>query len=75
MGTATFLAGLIAGPLLGLSFGPHCRILPDAFRMRFSLIAIVAMMALGYLTRYSGMDAVMGLAMARTGLLPACSAL
>jgi lactate permease len=35
--------------------------------MRFSLITIAAMLALGYTTRYSGMDATMGLAFAHTG--------
>jgi lactate permease len=35
--------------------------------VRFSLITIAAMLALGYVTRYSGTDATLGLAMARTG--------
>ncbi len=37
--------------------------------MRLSLIALMAMLALGYTTRYSGMDATLGLAMAHTGWL------
>jgi lactate permease len=68
VGTPTFLAGLLAGPLLGLSprrtFAIFAR---TCYRMRFSMIAILAMMGLGFVTRYSGMDAVMGLAMANTG--------
>jgi len=37
--------------------------------MRFSLLTIVGMLALAYTTRYSGMDATMGLAFANTGWL------
>ena len=37
--------------------------------MKFSLVTILAMLALGYTTRYSGMDATMGLAFANTGWL------
>jgi lactate permease len=70
VGTPTFLAGLIAGPILGLSlrrtlavFGRTC------IRMRYSMLAILAMLGLGFITRYSGMDAVMGLALSNTGWL------
>ncbi|MFB3827151.1 MAG: L-lactate permease [Bryobacteraceae bacterium] len=70
VGTATFLAGMISGPLLGLSLAGAWRVfLRTCYRMRFSLLAILAMLALGFVTRYSGMDAVMGLAMTRTGPL------
>jgi lactate permease len=37
--------------------------------VRFSLLTIAAMLALGFTTRYSGLDATMGLAFARTGAL------
>jgi lactate permease len=37
--------------------------------VRFSLITIACMLALGYVTRYSGTDAALGLAFAQTGLL------
>jgi lactate permease len=36
--------------------------------VRYSLITITAMLALGFLTRYSGLDATMGLAFAATGV-------
>jgi len=39
------------------------------WRVRYSLITISAMLALGTLTRYSGADATMGLAFAATGVL------
>src|SRR5215218_7928463 len=38
-------------------------------RVRISLLTIAAMLALGYTTRYAGIDATMGLALARTGVL------
>lgn len=70
VGTATMLAGLVAGPLLGLSLARTLRVFGRTVRrLRFSLIAILAMLGLGYITRYSGMDAVLGLAMANTGWL------
>jgi lactate permease len=70
VGTATFIAGLIAGPLLGLSMGRTFRVFfRTCYRMRTSMLAIMAMLGLGYLTRYCGMDAVMGLAMTHTGSL------
>ena len=37
--------------------------------MKFSLLTIVAMLALGYTTRYAGMDGTLGLAFANTGWL------
>src|SRR5581483_1776540 len=70
VGTATFLAGLVAGPIQGLSLNQTLRIfVQTVYRMRLSLIALMAMLALGYTTRYSGMDATLGLAMAHTGWL------
>jgi lactate permease len=67
-GTATFIAGVIAGPILGLSMAETFRIFfRTCRRMRYSLLAIMAMLVLGFVTRYSGMDAVMGLAMTHTG--------
>jgi len=70
VGTATFLAGLIAGPVLGLSLGRTLRVFfRTCYRMRLSLLAIMAMICLAYVTRYCGQDAVMGLAMTHTGVL------
>ena len=39
------------------------------YRMRYAVMAIFFMLGLGYITRYSGMDAVLGLAFTRTGVL------
>jgi lactate permease len=70
IGTATFFAGLIAGPLLGLSVAGTLRVfLRTCYRMRYSMVAILAMLGLGFITRYSGMDATLGLAMTNTGAL------
>src|SRR5947207_14840456 len=38
------------------------------YRVRFSLITIAAMMAIGFMTRYSGLDTTLGLAFANTGV-------
>jgi lactate permease len=68
VGTGTFIAGLIAGPLVGLSFRRTIEVFfRSAWRLRLSVVAIMAMLGLGYLTRYCGMDATMGMAMAHTG--------
>lgn len=68
IGTGTFFAGLLAGPILGLSFGRTLRVFGrTVWRLRLSLLAISAMICLGFETRYSGMDAIMGLALTHTG--------
>jgi lactate permease len=70
VGTGTFIAGLIAGPLVGLSLKRTVRVfIRSTWRLRLSIVAIMAMLGLGYLTRYCGMDATMGMAMAHTGVL------
>jgi lactate permease len=69
-GTGCFLAALLAGVLLGLRPGAMFKIFGrTVYRMRFAVIAMACMLGLGYVTRYSGMDAVLGLAFTRTGWL------
>ncbi len=69
-GTGCFLAALVAGVLLGLRPGAMFKIFGQTvYRMRFAVIAMACMLGLGYVTRYSGMDAVLGLAFTRTGWL------
>jgi len=69
-GTGILVAALIAGLLMGLGpitlFKSFFRTL---FNTRFAVITIAAMMAIGYITRYCGLDATLGLAFARTGSL------
>jgi len=70
VGTATVLAGLVAGPVLGLSMTTTLRVFRRTmYRMRFSFLAIMCMICMAYVIRYCGMDAVMGLAMTHTGVL------
>jgi len=67
-GTAVFLAAVLSGSLLGLSPLSQARLLAGTIRrMVPAILAIVCMLALGFVTKYSGMDAVLGLAFTRTG--------
>src|SRR6516162_5624983 len=67
-GTGICIAGIISGLIMGFNIGQIFRIyIRTIIRVRFSLLTISAMMAIGYLTRYGGLDATMGLAFARTG--------
>ena len=69
-GTGCFLAALLAGLLLGLGFSRLFSIFGRTLvRLRFAIIAMTCMLGIGYVTRYSGMDAVLGLAFTRTGWL------
>jgi lactate permease len=69
-GTGLFLTGIISGFLLGLSPIRLLRIFVGTlWRVRWSLLTITAMLALGFNTRYGGLDATMGLAFARTGFM------
>jgi lactate permease len=69
-GTGLLLAAIVAG--LGLGLGPAGLVrtyLATLKRVRFSLLTIALMLALGFTTRYSGSDSTMGLAFASTGSL------
>jgi len=67
-GTGCFLAALLAGLLLGMSPVALMRTFWHTLvRMRLAMIAISFMLGLGFITRYSGLDAVLGLAFTRTG--------
>jgi lactate permease len=69
-GTGILLSAIIAGFVMGFSFKQILRTyLKTIVKVRFSLLTIAAMMAIGYMTRYAGLDATMGLAFARTGHL------
>jgi lactate permease len=65
---------LVAGFLSALLAGMHPRralaiYFRTAWKLRLSLVAILAMLGIGYLTRYCGMDATLGMAFAHTGVL------
>lgn len=69
-GTAALLAGLLAGLCLGLKPDRVLKIYFETiWKLRVSLLTISLMLALGYVTRYSGTDTTMGLMMASTGWL------
>jgi lactate permease len=69
-GTGCFLAAIVAGLLLGVSPARLMKIFwRTLVRMRLAMIAISFMLGLGFITRYSGLDAVLGLAFTRTGWL------
>lgn len=69
-GTAIFVGTILASLWLGLSLGKTLNILARTFKELIpSLAAISFMVGLAYVTRYSGMDTVMGLSLTRTGIL------
>jgi lactate permease len=69
-GTGCFFAAIIAGVALGMRPRGLARVFGHTLhRMRFAMLAISFMLGLGFITRYSGMDAVLGLAFTRTGAL------
>jgi lactate permease len=69
-GTGILVAAVLAGLLMGLGPLDLARsFFRTLFNIRFAIITIAAMMAIGYVTRYCGLDATLGLAFARTGRL------
>ena len=69
-GSGIFVAAIIAGFVMGYSpLGMLKQYGKTLYKVRFSLLTISAMMAIGFMTRYGGLDATMGLAFARTGML------
>ena len=69
-GTGILLAAVISGFLMGYSPAGMARAYWQTLKLvRFSLLTIACMLALGYVTRYSGTDAALGLAFAQTGVL------
>jgi len=67
-GTGCFVAAILAGLVLGLGPAQLAKIFWHTLkRMKLAVIAISFMLGLGYTTRYSGLDAVLGLAFTRTG--------
>jgi lactate permease len=68
-GTGIFVAAAVSGLLMGFSPARLVRTYGRTLRkVRFSLLTVAAMLALGYVTRYSGLDATLGLAFAGTGI-------
>jgi len=69
-GTGIFIASVIAGFTMRYSIKGLLRLYWQTIKLvRFSLLTISAMLAIGFTTRYSGLDATLGLAFAKTGFL------
>ena len=69
-GSGILFASIIAGLAMGYSVRGLLRVYWKTLRLvSTSLLTIAAMMAIGFTTRYSGMDATLGLAFAKTGFL------
>jgi lactate permease len=76
-GTGILFAALVAGFTMGFSPREMLRVYGQTiWRVRYSLFTIAGMLALGNVTKYSGTDATLGLALAKTGVLyPFCGTL
>jgi lactate permease len=69
-GSGIFLAALLAAFAMGLRSRQVGVTLMETIKAtRFTMVTIAALMGLGFVTRFCGMDATLGLAFARTGVL------
>jgi lactate permease len=67
-GTGILIAAMLIGLLAGYSPREWLKIYGETvWRIRYSLLTIAAMLALGNVIRYSGADGTLGLALSRTG--------
>jgi lactate permease len=69
-GSGIFVAALFAGFIMGFRPSHLFKIYSQTiWKVRFSLLTIAAMLALGNVTKFSGTDATIGLALVHTGSL------
>jgi lactate permease len=69
-GSGILAAAVISGLVMGYKVRELFAVYWATIKlMRYSLLTIAAMLALGYTTRYSGLDSTLGLAFANTGVL------
>lgn len=69
-GTGILVAAIVSGLVMGFRPRDLARnYAKTIWLVRFSLLTIAAMLALGYVTKYSGTDATLGLALAKSGAL------
>ncbi|MBC7832063.1 MAG: L-lactate permease [Hyphomicrobium sp.] len=69
-GSGILLAAIASGLFLGYGLRDLARMYARTlYVVRFSLLTIACMLAIGFVTRYSGADATLGLALAGTGFL------
>ncbi len=70
VGTGILVSAIIAGLIMRFSLQRMARAYIEClWRLRYSLATIAAMLALGFVTKFSGADATLGLALAKTGWL------
>jgi lactate permease len=69
-GTGILIAAIVAGFVMGISVTQMVRTYGKTLKLvRFSLLTIAAMLALGYTTKGAGLDSTLGLAFAHAGWL------
>jgi lactate permease len=69
-GTGILVSAILGGLLMGYSIPRLVKEYWETIKLtKYSLLTISAMFGIGYLTRYSGLDATLGLAFAQTGVL------
>jgi lactate permease len=69
-GTGIFIAAILAGLTSRMSVSQWTTaVVRTASRLRLPLLTIVLILGMGYVTKYSGMDAVLGLAFTKTGVM------
>jgi lactate permease len=69
-GSGILVAAIVAGLVMGFSPLGLVRTYWNTLKLvRYSLLTIACMLAIGFITRYSGIDATLGLAFANTGFL------
>jgi lactate permease len=69
-GSGIFIAAILAAIVMGLRPRAILQVFVETvISTRLTMITIAALMSIGYLTRFAGLDATLGLAFARTGAL------
>ena len=69
-GTGILIASIISGFVMGYKVRNLFAVYWDTIKLlRYSLLTIAAMLALGYASRYAGLDSTLGLAFSHTGVL------
>ena len=67
-GSGILIAAIISGLVMGVGFGTIVKTYGSTLKLvRFSLLTIAAMLALGYTTKGAGLDSTLGLAFANAG--------
>lgn len=69
-GTGIFFAAILSAVVMGMSMRDILLVFcKTIWKIRFALVTIASLMAFGFLTRFCGLDGVLGMAFAHTGRL------